>query len=206
MESGIDDLLSLRTAYWEPGLGPRAPRRSGGEYRYDAASAAGAASRGRSGLLEEREDSAANLLLLDTEAEAGPSSPQLDQLMHQAMAAVNNILANLEADKGEQQTATSAAAVLRIISPCAGWSDDSARRISRYNCSARVLHSAHGHTRPSQHFLQLLQRPELSCSQQHLAWAGPRYEAATEPISSSSSHTPTSEYPLSQANGKHSQS
>ena len=78
MESGIDDLLSLRTAYWEPGLGPRAPRRSGGEYRYDAASAAGAASRGRSGLLEEREDSAANLLLLDTEAEAGPSSPQLD--------------------------------------------------------------------------------------------------------------------------------
>ena len=109
MESGIDDLLSLRTAYWEPGLGPRAPRRSGGEYRYDAASAAGAgaASRGRSGLLEEREDSAANLLLLDTEAEAGPSSPQLDQLMHQAMAAVNNILANLEADKGEQQTATS---------------------------------------------------------------------------------------------------
>ena len=174
MESGIDDLLSLRTAYWEPGLGPRAPRRSGGEYRYDAASAAGAgaASRGRSGLLEEREDSAANLLLLDTEAEAGPSSPQLDQLMHQAMAAVNNILANLEADKGEQQTATSAAAVR-------GWSDDSARRISRYNCSARVLHSAHGHTRPSQHFLQLLQRPELSCSQQHLARAGPR---ATELI------------------------
>ena len=105
VESGIDDLLSLRTAYWEPGLGPRAPRRSGGEYRYDAASAAGAASRGRSGLLEEREDSAANLLLLDTEAEAGPSSPQLDQLMHQAMAAVNTILANLEADKGEQQTA-----------------------------------------------------------------------------------------------------
>ena len=195
MESGIDDLLSLRTAYWEPGLGPRAPRRSGGEYRYDAASAAGAgaASRGRSGLLEEREDSAANLLLLDTEAEAGPSSPQLDQLMHQAMAAVNNILANLEADKGEHW----------IISPCAGWSDDSARRISRYSCSARVLHSAHGHTRPSQHFLQLLQRPELSCSQQHLARAGPR---ATEPISSSSSHTPTSKYPLSQANGKHSQS
>ena len=169
MESGIDDLLSLRTAYWEPGLGPRAPRRSGGEYRYDAASAAGAASRGRSGLLEEREDSAANLLLLDTEAEAGPSSPQLDQLMHQAMAAVNTILANLEADKGEQTA--------NIISPCAGWSDDSARRISRYNCSARVLHSAHGHTRPQQHFLQLLQRPEPSCSPQHLAWAGPRREA-----------------------------
>ena len=171
MESGIDDLLSLRTAYWEPGLGPRAPRRSGGEYRYDAASAAGAASRGRSGLLEEREDSAANLLLLDTEAEAGPSSPQLDQLMHQAMAAVNTILANLEADKGEQTA--------NIISPCAGWSDDSARRISRYNCSARVLHSAHGHTRPQQHFLQLLQRPELSCSPQHLAWAGPRRGACS---------------------------
>ena len=27
VESGIDDLLSLSTTYWEPGLGPRAPRR-----------------------------------------------------------------------------------------------------------------------------------------------------------------------------------
>ena len=27
LESGIDDLLSLSTTYWEPGLGPRAPRR-----------------------------------------------------------------------------------------------------------------------------------------------------------------------------------
>ena len=28
---GIDDLLSLSTTYWEPGLGPRTPRRSGAD-------------------------------------------------------------------------------------------------------------------------------------------------------------------------------
>ena len=74
VESGIDDLLSLSTAYWEPGLGPRAPR--------------GEAERGRSAL-----DSLAG--------DSSPSSKQLDQLMHQAMAAVNNILHNLEKDKGQ---------------------------------------------------------------------------------------------------------
>ena len=31
VESGIDDLLSLSTTYWEPGLGPRAPRRVPGK-------------------------------------------------------------------------------------------------------------------------------------------------------------------------------
>ena len=31
VESGIDDLLSLSTTYWEPGLGPRAPRKAAGE-------------------------------------------------------------------------------------------------------------------------------------------------------------------------------
>ena len=30
VESGIDDLLSLSTTYWEPGLGPRAPRKAAG--------------------------------------------------------------------------------------------------------------------------------------------------------------------------------
>ena len=33
VESGIDDLLSLSTTYWEPGLGPRAPRKVPGEQR-----------------------------------------------------------------------------------------------------------------------------------------------------------------------------
>ena len=74
VESGIDDLLSLSTAYWEPGLGPRAPR--------------GDAERGRSTL-----DSLAG--------DSSPSSQQLDQVMHQAMAVVNTILHNLEKDKGQ---------------------------------------------------------------------------------------------------------
>ena len=74
VESGIDDLLSLSTAYWEPGLGPRAPR--------------GESERGRSALQDLAEDS-------------NPSSHQLDKLMHQAMAAVNKILHNLEKDKGQ---------------------------------------------------------------------------------------------------------
>ena len=32
VESGIDDLLSLSTTYWEPGLGPRAPRKAAGKH------------------------------------------------------------------------------------------------------------------------------------------------------------------------------
>ena len=36
VESGIDDLLSLSTTYWEPGLGPRAPRKAAGEEDEDA--------------------------------------------------------------------------------------------------------------------------------------------------------------------------
>ena len=35
VESGIDDLLSLSTTYWEPGLGPRAPRKAAGEDQED---------------------------------------------------------------------------------------------------------------------------------------------------------------------------
>ena len=80
VESGIDDLLSLSTAYWEPGLGPRAPR--------------GEPERGRSGLQELQESS----------GPSSPSSHQLDKLMHQAMTAVNNILHNLERDKGQFRT------------------------------------------------------------------------------------------------------
>ena len=76
-ESGIDDLLSLSTAYWEPGLGPRAPR--------------GDSERGRSALQ-------------DVAGDSNPSANQLDSLMHQAMSAVNNILHNLEKDKGQFRT------------------------------------------------------------------------------------------------------
>ena len=83
-ESGIDDLLSLSTTYWEPGLGPRAPR---GEKR----------DRGRSGLADLQD------LEEDSSQYPGPSSHQLDDLMHQAMTAVNNILHNLERDKGEAE-------------------------------------------------------------------------------------------------------
>ena len=89
VESGIDDLLSLSTAYWEPGLGPRAPRRP-------------EAGRGRSGLLERGDTETDNLLLLDEDEISNPTSPQLDTLMHQAMSAVNHILDNLEREKGEQ--------------------------------------------------------------------------------------------------------
>ena len=92
-ESGIDDLLSLNTAYWEPGLGPRAPR--------NPVSHGAGPGRGRSGLLE-RGDTEDNLLLLDEDDISNPSSPQLDTLMHQAMAAVNTILDNLEREKGER--------------------------------------------------------------------------------------------------------
>ena len=93
-ESGIDDLLSLNTAYWEPGLGPRAPRNPVSHHEAGPG-------RGRSGLLE-RGDTEDNLLLLDEDEISNPSSPQLDTLMHQAMTAVNTILDNLEREKGEQ--------------------------------------------------------------------------------------------------------
>ena len=95
-ESGIDDLLSLNTAYWEPGLGPRAPR--------NPVSHEAGPSRSRSGLsgIRERGDTEDNLLLLDEDEISNPSSPQLDTLMHQAMSVVNTILDNLEREKGEQ--------------------------------------------------------------------------------------------------------
>ena len=78
VESGIDDLLSLSTTYWEPGLGPRAPR--------------GSPDRGRSGLLDLQEE--------EEEEEESPSAHQLNKLMHQAMRAVNTILHNIEKEKG----------------------------------------------------------------------------------------------------------
>ena len=41
--------------------------------------------------------------VLGTGDGASPSSPQLDKLMHQAMATVNNLLHDLEKDKGEKR-------------------------------------------------------------------------------------------------------
>lgn len=91
VESGIDDLLSLSTSYWEPGLGPRSPRRSGSDHDV--------VSRGRSDF--DFEDSENTEMFLDDES--NPTSPQLDKLMHQAINAVNGILDNLEKDKGEKK-------------------------------------------------------------------------------------------------------
>ena len=92
VESGIDDLLSLSTAYWEPGLGPRAPRRSGGDPHYNY--------RGRDGFSarEDTEDT-----FDEVADDASPSSPQLDKIMHRAMKTVNRVLNNIEKDKGEEE-------------------------------------------------------------------------------------------------------
>ena len=49
VESGIDDLLSLSTTYWEPGLGPRAPRKAaGGLFGWSGACAWGGRERRKS--------------------------------------------------------------------------------------------------------------------------------------------------------------
>jgi len=86
VESGIDDLLSLSTTYWEPGLGPRAPRRVPGDNVETAV----------------RQDFNEHSFG-DLEPGATPSSPQLNKLMHQAMATVNHLLHDLEKDKGEKK-------------------------------------------------------------------------------------------------------
>ena len=91
VESGIDDLLSLSTAYWEPGLGPRAPRRSGADHDHHDTGY-----RGRDGFSarEDTEDT------FDGFEDDETSSPQLDKLMHRAMKSVNLVLDSLEKDKG----------------------------------------------------------------------------------------------------------
>ena len=92
-DSGLEDLLSLSTTYWEPGLGPRAPRRVPA--------------------IDETLDTV-DAVLLSTGAEAAewresggetPSAPQLNDLMHQAMHTVNSLIYNLEKDKGESACA-----------------------------------------------------------------------------------------------------
>jgi hypothetical protein len=86
-DSGLEDLLSLSTAYWEPGLGPRAPRRV--PYFDDGIDAA-----------ESEVSAAAAAEPRELSGEA-PSAPRLNDLMHEAMHTVNSLIYNLEKDKGK---------------------------------------------------------------------------------------------------------
>jgi len=86
--SGVDDLLSLQSTYWEPGLGPRAPKRSAGD-QGDLPT---------THLLDA--DTLQDILL---EPGNNPSTPQLNKLMHHAMGAVDGLLHGLEKDKGEKK-------------------------------------------------------------------------------------------------------
>ncbi len=98
-DSGLEDLLSLSNAYWEPGLGPRAPRRvpsaadpgDGDQLLFD-----------EGGVMT----SPAAMMTSSTPLAGGetPSAPQLNDLMHQAMQTVNSLIYNLEKDKGESKT------------------------------------------------------------------------------------------------------
>jgi hypothetical protein len=93
-DSGLEDLLSLSNAYWEPGLGPRAPRR-----------VPSAADLGDDQLFDEGGvmTSPAAMMTSSPPLAGGetPSAPQLNDLMHQAMQTVNSLIYNLEKDKGE---------------------------------------------------------------------------------------------------------
>ncbi len=95
-DSGLEDLLSLSNAYWEPGLGPRAPRR-----------VPSAADLGDDQLFDEGVmTSPAAMMTSSTPLVSGgetPSAPQLNDLMHQAMQTVNSLIYNLEKDKGESK-------------------------------------------------------------------------------------------------------
>ncbi len=98
-DSGLEDLLSLSNAYWEPGLGPRAPRR-----------VPSAADLGDDQLFDEgvmmtspAVTSSTPLAELRESGGETPSAPQLNDLMHQAMQTVNSLIYNLEKDKGESK-------------------------------------------------------------------------------------------------------
>ncbi len=92
-DSGLEDLLSLSNAYWEPGLGPRAPRRVpsaadlGDDQLFD-----------EGGVMTSPAVTSSPPLVGET-----PSAPQLNDLMHQAMQTVNSLIYNLEKDKGESK-------------------------------------------------------------------------------------------------------
>jgi hypothetical protein len=93
-DSGLEDLLSLSNAYWEPGLGPRAPRR-----------VPSAADLGDDQLFDEGVMTSSTAMTSSTPLAVGetPSAPQLNDLMHQAMQTVNSLIYNLEKDKGESK-------------------------------------------------------------------------------------------------------
>jgi hypothetical protein len=111
-DSGLEDLLSLSNAYWEPGLGPRAPRRvpsaadlgDGDQLLFDE------------GGVMTSPSAMTSSPPLDELRESGggetPSAPQLNDLMHQAMQTVNSLIYNLEKDKGESKIIS--AAIFRI--------------------------------------------------------------------------------------------
>ena len=54
---------------------------------------------------------------VDLEAGATPSSPQLNKLMHQAMAIVNHLLHDLEKDKGQYDQSISGDQSQQTITP-----------------------------------------------------------------------------------------
>jgi hypothetical protein len=93
-DSGLEDLLSLSNAYWEPGLGPRAPRR-----------VPSAADLGDDQLFDEGVMTSPAMTSSPPLVSGGetPSAPQLNDLMHQAMQTVNSLIYNLEKDKGESK-------------------------------------------------------------------------------------------------------
>ncbi len=94
-DSGLEDLLSLSNAYWEPGLGPRAPRR-----------VPSAADLGDDQLFDEDGVMTSPVMTSSPPLAGGgetPSAPQLNDLMHQAMQTVNSLIYNLEKDKGESE-------------------------------------------------------------------------------------------------------
>jgi hypothetical protein len=96
-DSGLEDLLSLSNAYWEPGLGPRAPRRVpsaadlGDDQLFD-----------EGGVMTSTAMTSSPPLVRESGGET-PSAPQLNDLMHQAMQTVNSLIYNLEKDKGESK-------------------------------------------------------------------------------------------------------
>ena len=94
VESGIDDLLSLSTTYWEPGLGPRAPRRVlGDEVNLVPPPQS---------LEENNEERGTTEDDVSMEpGKGGPTPHQLNAMMHQALITVNVALEELEKEKGE---------------------------------------------------------------------------------------------------------
>ena len=85
-DSGLDDLLSLSTTYWEPGLGPRTPRKVPSAFENN--------------LLEEGRAEEWKGVEEEGRMAETPSAVQLNDMMHDAMHTVNRILYHLERDKG----------------------------------------------------------------------------------------------------------